>query len=123
MDLKLKIWEFQILLRRRNLLFTIAGKHIEITEKLRIYAQEKTSRLPRYYNSIGQIDVIIEREARRDKKIGVEIIARAKRRRVFVATEAGNDVQVCIDAAVHKLEQRLRKIKTKERDRKHSARQ
>ena len=105
------------------MLFTITGKHIDITEVLRIYAQKKTSRLPRYYNSISQIDVIIEREARSDKKIGVEIIARAKRRRVFVVTEAGNDVLGCIDAAVHKLEQRLRKIKTKERERKHTARQ
>jgi putative sigma-54 modulation protein len=115
--------KFQIELRRRHLLFTIAGKHIEITESLRLYAQEKTGRLPRFYSSISQIDVIIEREARGSKKIGVEVIARAKRRRIFVVTEAGNDVQVCIDAAVHRLEQKLRKIKTKERERKHAARQ
>ena len=53
----------------------------------------------------------------------MEIIARANRRRVFVATESGNDVLSCMDAAVHKLEQRLRKIKTKERERKHTAKQ
>ncbi len=105
------------------MLFTIAGKHIEITETLRIYAQKKTGRLSRYYSSINQIDVIVERQGRADKKVEVEIIARANRRRVFVATESGNDVLGCMDAAVHKLEQRLRKIKTKERERKHTAKQ
>ena len=104
------------------MLFTITGKHIEITEPLRIYAQEKTGRLPRYYDSISHIDVIVEHEARADKKIGVEIIARAKRRRIFVVTEAGNDVFKCVDSAVQKLEQQLRKTKTKERERKHKAR-
>jgi putative sigma-54 modulation protein len=106
-------------------LFTITGKHIEITESLRIYAQKKTSRLPRYFDSINQIEVILESQGRSDKRIVVEIIARAKRRRVFVVTEtgAGSDALACIDAAVHKLEQQLRKIKTKERERKQTVKQ
>ena len=41
------------------MLFTISGKHIEITEAIKIYAEKKTSKLPRYYNSINQIEVII----------------------------------------------------------------
>ncbi|MHC4542311.1 MAG: HPF/RaiA family ribosome-associated protein, partial [Planctomycetota bacterium] len=47
-------------LRRIILLFTISGKHIEITDAMKQHAQEKTSKLPRYYNSINQIEVIVD---------------------------------------------------------------
>jgi len=35
------------------MLFTMTGKHIEITEALKAHAQEKSEKLPRYYNSIN----------------------------------------------------------------------
>ncbi|MHC4582786.1 MAG: HPF/RaiA family ribosome-associated protein, partial [Planctomycetota bacterium] len=37
------------------MLFTISGKHIEITEAIRRHAEEKTSKLPKYYNSINRV--------------------------------------------------------------------
>ncbi|MHC4722131.1 MAG: HPF/RaiA family ribosome-associated protein, partial [Planctomycetota bacterium] len=39
------------------MLFTITGKHVEITQAIKDHAQEKTDKLPRYYNSINQIEV------------------------------------------------------------------
>jgi len=42
------------------LLFTISGKHIEITEAIKKHAEEKTSKLPKYYNSINQVEVVID---------------------------------------------------------------
>ncbi|MHC4367568.1 MAG: HPF/RaiA family ribosome-associated protein, partial [Planctomycetota bacterium] len=42
------------------LLFTITGKHIEITEAIRAHAEEKTAKLPKYYNSITRVEVIID---------------------------------------------------------------
>ena len=42
------------------LLFTITGKHIEVTDAIRAHALEKTSKLPKYYNSIDQAEVIID---------------------------------------------------------------
>lgn len=105
------------------MIFTITGKRIDITETLRSYVQDKAGGLPKYYSSIKEIDVILEGQKESKSKFKVEIIARAKRRRVFVATESGVDPLGCIESAVQKLEQRLRKIKTKERERKHSPRQ
>jgi putative sigma-54 modulation protein len=99
------------------LLFTITGKHIEITKAIRKYAEEKTSKLPKYYNSINQVEVIIDGE--RGGNTSVEIIARGEHSKVFVVTESGENAYRCIDVAVHKLERQLRRRKGKERNKKH----
>jgi putative sigma-54 modulation protein len=101
------------------LLFTISGKHIEITEAIRRHAEEKTAKLPKYYNSINQVEVIIDGN-HGGSNTSVEVIARAEHSKVFVGTETGEDAYRCIDMAVHKLERQLRKVKSKERDNKHS---
>ena len=100
------------------MLFTITGKHIEITEAIRKHAEEKTSKLPKYYNSINQVEVIIE--ASPGGNTSVEIIARAEHRNTFVVTQTCEDAYKCIDVAVHKLERQLRKKKEKQRGNKHA---
>ena len=100
------------------MLFTISGKHVEITEAIRRHAEEKTSKLPKYYNSINQVEVIIDGN-HGGSNTSVEVIARAEHSKVFVGTETGEDAYRCIDMAVHKLERQLRKVKSKERDNKH----
>ena len=100
------------------MLFTISGKHIEITEAIKAHARDKTSKLPKYYNSINQVEVIVD--GGQGGNTSVEIIARAEHSKVFVGTETGEDTYRCIDMAVHKLERQLRRAKSKERDNKHS---
>lgn len=100
------------------MLFTISGKHIEITESIRKHAEGKVSKLPKYYNSINQVEVIID--GNQGGSTSVEIIARAEHSKVFVGTETGEDAYRCIDMAVHKLERQLRRAKGKERDNKHA---
>jgi putative sigma-54 modulation protein len=99
------------------LLFKITGKHIDITEALRKHAEEKTSKLPRYYNSINQVEVIIDNG---QSNIEVEIIARGEHSNIFVVKENGQDAYQCIDTAVHKLERQIRRKKTRERNNKHN---
>jgi putative sigma-54 modulation protein len=100
------------------LLFTITGKHIDITEAIRKHAEEKTAKLPKYYNSINQVEVIID--GGQGGNTSVEIIARGEHSKVFIVTETGEDAYRCIDLAVHKLERQLRRKKGKERDNKHT---
>jgi len=100
------------------LLFTISGKHIDITEALRKYAEEKTSKLPKYYNSVNRVEVIISGD--KGGNTSVEIIARAEHSKIFIVSETGEDAYRCIDVAVHKLERQLRRKKGKERDNKHT---
>lgn len=99
------------------MLFTITGKHVEVSEAIRKHAEDKTSKLPRYYDSINQVEVIIE--GAKGGIANVEVIARAEHSNVFVGKEAGDDVYRCIDLAVHKIEEQLRRKKEKERDNKH----
>lgn len=99
------------------MLFTITGKHIDIPVELKRYAEEKTSKLPRLYNLINQAEVIIN--GKEGGNMAVEVIARGEHKKIFVVKEKGADVYACIDIAVHRLEHQLRKIKKKERDRKH----
>ena len=100
------------------MLFTIIGKHIDITEAMKRHAEEKTSKLPRYYNSVNQVEVVID--GGQGGKVSVEVIARAEHGKVFVCTQTGEDAYGCIDIAVHKLERQLRRAKGKKRDNKHT---
>lgn len=100
------------------MLFTITGKHIEITDAIKTYAQEKTSKLPKYYNSINRVEVIVEGGSGGNST--VEIIARAEHSKIFIAAETSKDAYKCIDIAVRKLERQLRRKKTKERNNKHA---
>lgn len=100
------------------MLFTIIGKHVHITEAIRRHAEDKTSRLPKYYDCINQVEVIIDGST--GGSISAEIIARAEHSKVFVVKQAGEDVFRCIDIAVHKLQRQLRRKKSKERNNKHT---
>ncbi|MHC4424877.1 MAG: ribosome hibernation-promoting factor, HPF/YfiA family [Planctomycetota bacterium] len=100
------------------MLFTISGKHVDITEAIRRHAEEKTSKLPKYYNSINRVEVIVD--GGQGGNTSVEIIAKAEHGHIFVGTERGQDAYRCIDMAVHKLERQLRRAKSKQRDNKHS---
>ena len=99
------------------MLFTITGKHVDVPQAVKKYAEDKTSKLPKFYNIINQIEVIID--GKQGSDIALEIIARGEHKKVFVVKEKCSDVYAAIDLASHKLEQQLRKIKKKERNKKH----
>jgi putative sigma-54 modulation protein len=98
------------------MLFTITGKHIEITEAIRAHAQDKVEKLPRYFNTISQIEVLVE--GKEGGKQSVEIIVHAEHSDFLVAKEIGEDTYACIDLAIHKLERQLKKAKEKQRSHK-----
>ncbi|MCF7973675.1 MAG: ribosome-associated translation inhibitor RaiA [Phycisphaerae bacterium] len=98
--------------------FTITGKHIDITDAMRSHAEEKASKLPRYYSSIDHVEVIVDGSDH--GQMTVEVIARGEHSNLFVASESGSDAYQCLDLAVHKLERQLTKKKTKERNHKHT---
>jgi len=89
-----------------------------VPEDLKKYAEQKASKLPRYYSSINQVEVVLGNS--KGESVDVEIIARAEHNKVFVVREAAENIYKGIDIAVHKLERQLRKIKGKERENKHT---
>jgi ribosomal subunit interface protein len=98
--------------------FTISGKHTEVPESFRLYAEQKTAKLPRYYSSIDRIEVLVEFGV--TAGTAVEIIARSTHNDTFIGTATGDDPKQCVDAAVRKLERQLTRKKTRERNNKHT---
>lgn len=101
------------------MIVTVTGKHIEITDAIREHIEDKASKLPRYFNSVMQVEVIVEGSD--SVAQNVEIIVSVEHRDDVVACESGPDVYTCIDLAMHKMERQLRKIKEKQRDNKYAA--
>lgn len=97
----------------------IIGKHIEMTDTIRAKIEGKISLLPRFYNSILDVEVIVE-GSKDGMTSSVEIIARARHNHVFVAKHIGQDMYACVDEAIKKAERQLKKQKQKERDDKHT---
>lgn len=97
---------------------SVTARHMEVNDRIRQYAQEKTARLPRYYDRVQAVELIIEREGDHSS---VEMIVRAPGAQDFVAKEVGPDPLACIDLLVDKMERQLTRHKEKFRNRKHLA--
>ncbi len=95
----------------------VTGRHIEITPPIRAYAEEKVSRLPRYYDRVNEIEVVADRHD--SHRFAVELIVHVDGSEHFVAKGAGEDLYACIDETTDKMERQLHDHKEKRRNRKH----
>lgn len=89
---------------------------MDVSEALKEYAKQKTSKLTRYYDRIQEIEVIFD--AGKDN-MKVEIIVNAEHRNMFIAHHNGSDAYACVDGCMDKLERQLSDHKKKVRNRKH----
>ena len=94
----------------------VTGRHVEVTTDVREYVQEKANNLPRFYDRIHDIEVILDHES---EQFRAEMIVRADHKHTFVASETGPDTFALIDLVVDKLERQLTKHKEKNRNHKH----
>ena len=98
------------------MIVTISGRHMEVTEALKSYAEQKAAKLSKYYDLIQEIEVILD--AHKDSA-KCEMIVNAEHNGMFIAREDGGDAYACIDGCVDKLERQLTDHKEKFRNRKH----
>jgi len=113
---------FTRLRRNRNqkeiaVLVTISSRHMEVTEALKTFAEQKANKLIKYYDRIQEIEVIFD--AGKDQT-SVEMIVNAEHRNMFLAHHGEGDAYACIDACIDKLERQLSDHKKKVRNRKHN---
>ncbi len=99
------------------MIVTVTGKHIDITDAIRAHIEDKAAKMPRYFDRVSQIEVIVESGSGVSRN--VEVIASVEHQDDVVARESGTDVYTCIDQAMHKLERQLHKLKGKQRDNKY----
>jgi len=93
----------------------VNARHMDITEAIRDHCQEKATKLQRYYDRIINVDVIVDLDAGTPT---VEVVVQASQNNTFVGKHRGQDMYGCIDNAMHKVEQQLRRYKDKVRNRK-----
>ncbi len=94
---------------------TVNARHMDVTDAIREYVESKASKLPKFYDGIQSIEVILDTQA--DNAV-VEIVAHAKRKHTFVASHRDSDLYACMDACMDKIITQLRRHKDRTRDRK-----
>ena len=95
---------------------TISGRHVEVTPAIKTYATDKVSKLPRYFDRVHSITVVVDRAD--SHSFNVEIIVIGEHHDPFVGKVTGADMYACIDGAVDKLERQLTDFKEKTRNKK-----
>ena len=92
----------------------VKAPHMEVTEAMRQHVESEVEKLPRYYDGIQAVEVILDTEA---EKSVVEIVVTARRKTTFVATHRDEDMYAGIDQCVRKMTEQLRRHKDKIRNR------
>ena len=90
---------------------TVTGKHLDITDPIRDYANEKAGKLSKYFDQIMSIEVIADKGQNHDYEI--EMIVHVEHHEHFVAKTHGEDLYAAIDQAQDKLERQLTDHKNK----------
>ena len=94
----------------------VSARHMDVTDALKSFAEEKAAKLTKYYDLIKEIEVVFD--SGKDTT-HVEMIVYAEHRDTFLANHDDGDAYAGIDACVHKLERQLTDHKKKFRNRKH----
>ncbi len=97
---------------------SVTDRHVETTDAMRQYAEDKAGKLARFYDRIESIDVVLGQESSQHR---VEVVVRADHKNTFVAQVDAQSIHEAIDLVVDKLERQLTKHKEKRRNRKHPA--
>ena len=95
---------------------SVTGRHVEVTEDVKEYAEKKMAKLPRYYDRVQAIQVILDHES---ENFAVEVIVSAQGTNPIIARDVGPDTFALIDGLADKLERQLTKLKERFRNRKH----
>jgi putative sigma-54 modulation protein len=95
---------------------TVTGRHLQITDEMRGYAEAKAGRLPHYYDRLESVEVVLDHVC---ATFTVEIVARSDHKHVFVAHAQGGDFHEAYDLASDKVARQLSRHKERVRNRKH----
>ncbi|MCB1733657.1 MAG: ribosome hibernation promoting factor [Gammaproteobacteria bacterium] len=87
----------------------ITGHHLDITDSLRAYVDEKFERLERHFDNVTNVHVILSVEKTRQK---AEATVHVNGGDLF-ADSTEEDMYAAIDALIDKLDRQIRKHKEK----------
>lgn len=97
---------------------TIKGRHTEVPVNVKSYMEEKAAKLPKYYDRVMEVNIIIDEQGPKKR---VEMLISVAGHEDFVAHEVGDDLFAGFDVCMDRAEKQLTKFKEKVRDHKHPA--
>lgn len=92
----------------------VTGKHLEVTPAMHKYAEDKCSKLSKYFDGLQEVFVVVENP--RPGAFSAEIRADVVKHQDFIAKVDGANLYECIDSAVDKVSRQLKEFKERLRD-------
>ena len=92
---------------------TITGRHMNVHDTIRTYAEEKAGKLDRYFDQLREIEIVFSGEG--DRKT-VEMIAHPRKGERIVGQQTHDDPFAAVDLLVDKMYNQLHKTKEKLKD-------
>lgn len=91
----------------------LSAKHMTLTAPIEEYARRKAERLPRYFDRIQSVDVVISKD-----RVGfsVEIRTDVEHHDDFIATSSNEDLYACIDLTLDRAIRQLTDHKSRIRN-------
>lgn len=97
----------------------ISGRHLDITEAIRDYAEKKVGRVKKYFDNIIEVDVTLSVEHLKDGPVHIaDVLIFANGTRIK-ATAKDSNLYASIDEVIDILENQITKYKEKLRDNRH----
>ncbi len=90
----------------------IIGKHMDVTDAIRAYADQKAAKLPKHYDGVQLVTLRLEPDPR-NKGFRAEVIADVQHHDDFVADVHHADLYAAIDEAIDKVARQLTTFKEK----------
>lgn len=94
---------------------SISTRHGRLSEATQAKIQAKLERLPRLFERLTAIEATVDLE--HQESPDVELRVSAEHKHDFQAREKSDGLMAAVDAALHKIEQQLRKYKEKVQER------
>ncbi len=99
------------------MIVTISAKHMQLTEAIATYIREKVSKLPRYFNRVSGLEVVVEPLP--SHGFHVELRANVDHHKDFVCNMHHDNLYACVDLAVDRSRRQLSEHKARLRDHRH----
>ncbi|MFC2057923.1 ribosome hibernation-promoting factor, HPF/YfiA family [Campylobacterota bacterium] len=89
---------------------SITGRHFELTEPIKAYADEAIDSLEKYHLDIISASTVVSANEKQGKKgFAVEFIINLKDKNTIVITQVDKDVYAAIDLAIERVKKSLRR--------------
>lgn len=93
----------------------ITGRHLDVTDAVRTYAEEKCGKLPRFFNGVMEIQLVLTQEPHQ-REFEAELQVDVQKHDDLIAKTRSEDIYECIDLTVDKAARQLRDYKERLKD-------